>query len=267
MCEACLAVQRERNRQRYYKCKAEGLCLTCKKPVDRRGVRCQECIRHWTETYKTAKRERSRVYQQERNVKLKAAGLCISCAKPSGKNALRCPKCLRKNLAKNKRKYQERKKLGLCPKCGKRPDRPDRRYCESCRARNRFAYTANRRNKTLAVTYRGVTLSPYAWDVRLGLSPGVVSRRLRQGWALDEVLSPERRKTPKAPVVPMEGKQFGKWSVLSYQGDSNWLCRCACGRERSINGGNLRSGRTKSCAYCHLATARPCRYRNSLGTA
>lgn len=32
-----------------------------------------------------------------------------------------------------------------------------------------------------------------------------------------------------------------------------WLCRCACGAERAVMGGNLRSGQTRSCAR------KPCR--------
>jgi hypothetical protein len=52
------------------------------------------------------------------------------------------------------------------------------------------------------------------------------------------------------------GQVFGKLTVLSFHGkaasgsDSAWWCRCECGREKPIRGGNLRSGGTQSCRKC-----------------
>lgn len=48
------------------------------------------------------------------------------------------------------------------------------------------------------------------------------------------------------------GVEFGKLTVLSYAGRSKygqaaWLCRCQCGRETVVQGGDLRSGNTSSC--------------------
>jgi hypothetical protein len=53
-------------------------------------------------------------------------------------------------------------------------------------------------------------------------------------------------------------KQFGRWTVLSYAGKTPkgvalWLCRCQCGTERVVRGGNLRSGMSTSC-WCSKDT-------------
>lgn len=44
---------------------------------------------------------------------------------------------------------------------------------------------------------------------------------------------------------------FGKWTVLSFAGTKKgaaiWLCRCDCGRERTLNTRSLTSGNSKSC--------------------
>lgn len=47
------------------------------------------------------------------------------------------------------------------------------------------------------------------------------------------------------------GQRFGRWLVQSYAGLKNektcWLCRCDCGAERVVVGGDLKSGLSKSC--------------------
>ena len=50
----------------------------------------------------------------------------------------------------------------------------------------------------------------------------------------------------------LTGQTFGKLTVVSFAGSSNrgkatWLCKCECGNEKTVAGGNLTSGRTKSC--------------------
>jgi hypothetical protein len=53
--------------------------------------------------------------------------------------------------------------------------------------------------------------------------------------------------------IPMVGKQFSYWTVLSKamdrteQDQIQWLVRCKCGAERIVQGGSLRSGTSKSC--------------------
>ena len=53
-------------------------------------------------------------------------------------------------------------------------------------------------------------------------------------------------------IKDLTGKRFGRWSVLAFAGvDKNgkatWLCRCDCGTEKLVVGGNLRSGISTSC--------------------
>lgn len=47
------------------------------------------------------------------------------------------------------------------------------------------------------------------------------------------------------------GKTFGRLTVISVLGVSNkhkhYLCRCSCGKEACVDGGNLSKGHTKSC--------------------
>ena len=48
-------------------------------------------------------------------------------------------------------------------------------------------------------------------------------------------------------IKDIAGQRFGRWIVLSYVGNSKWLCKCDCGTERVVNGGHLKAGNTKSC--------------------
>jgi hypothetical protein len=52
--------------------------------------------------------------------------------------------------------------------------------------------------------------------------------------------------------IDLTGKRFGKLVVLSadkttVDGTLFWKCLCDCGKEKSINGGSLRYGKTHSC--------------------
>lgn len=53
----------------------------------------------------------------------------------------------------------------------------------------------------------------------------------------------------------MQGKTFGKLTVVEEveksKGHMRWLCRCDCGNEIIVDGGNLRSGHSTSCGNCH----------------
>jgi len=55
-----------------------------------------------------------------------------------------------------------------------------------------------------------------------------------------------------AKKINLFGKIFGRLTVIKEAGKSNagqirWLCRCNCGEEIIVTGGDLRSNRTKSC--------------------
>lgn len=47
--------------------------------------------------------------------------------------------------------------------------------------------------------------------------------------------------------IVLEGKQFGRLSVIEYIGRGYYDCVCSCGNRKRINGWNLRCGKTKSC--------------------
>jgi hypothetical protein len=44
----------------------------------------------------------------------------------------------------------------------------------------------------------------------------------------------------------MDGEKIGRWTVINKSG-VNWLCRCKCGTERSVNKYSLTRGDTRSC--------------------
>ncbi len=52
-------------------------------------------------------------------------------------------------------------------------------------------------------------------------------------------------------AIDITGQVFGRWTVLkrgeNQNGAAMWLCKCECGSISTIQGGNLRSGHSKSC--------------------
>lgn len=55
-----------------------------------------------------------------------------------------------------------------------------------------------------------------------------------------------------AKVLNIIGQKFGRLTVIkrvdnSKQGKSRWLCKCECGVEKIIVGGNLKNGSVQSC--------------------
>lgn len=54
--------------------------------------------------------------------------------------------------------------------------------------------------------------------------------------------------------IDLTGKKFGRWTVVRFVENRKaklmWQCRCDCGTERLVHGGNLRKGLTISCG-CH----------------
>lgn len=45
----------------------------------------------------------------------------------------------------------------------------------------------------------------------------------------------------------LENKQFGEWTVVKYLGEHYYLCKCSCGKMKSIKRENLVRGKTMSC--------------------
>lgn len=52
----------------------------------------------------------------------------------------------------------------------------------------------------------------------------------------------------------LQGMKFGNWTVLRPDEKTNsgtrWVCRCACGRESSVNTSSLLRGKSQSCLSC-----------------
>lgn len=48
-------------------------------------------------------------------------------------------------------------------------------------------------------------------------------------------------------MTDLTGNRFGRLTVLSYVGNYRWNCSCDCGATKTVAGGNLRSGSSKSC--------------------
>lgn len=49
------------------------------------------------------------------------------------------------------------------------------------------------------------------------------------------------------PPRDLTGKRYGRLTVLKYDGNAHWLCRCSCGTIKSIFVSDFTSGRTRSC--------------------
>lgn len=62
-------------------------------------------------------------------------------------------------------------------------------------------------------------------------------------------------------LMDLTGKTFGRWFVInrvenSIYGETQWLCRCACGTERVVKGNPMRRGVSKSCGCLSVDVAR-----------
>lgn len=61
------------------------------------------------------------------------------------------------------------------------------------------------------------------------------------------------------------GQKFDRWTVLARaESGYYWHCRCACGTERTVFGGNLNQGLTRSCG-CYGAENKPFTHGHSRG--
>lgn len=54
--------------------------------------------------------------------------------------------------------------------------------------------------------------------------------------------------------VDMTGQTYGKWTVIRLESEDrwrkDWLCRCECGLEKTVEGRLLRRGESKGCISC-----------------
>lgn len=67
-----------------------------------------------------------------------------------------------------------------------------------------------------------------------------------------------------ARLIDLTGRQFGLWYVIGHprrvvlrsSRKYLWLCRCSCGVEREVVGGDLREGKSQSCGCLGLSYKR-----------
>ena len=64
-------------------------------------------------------------------------------------------------------------------------------------------------------------------------------------------MSEKTRTTGSSNKIDLIGKKFGRWTVLRFsrtqKGKTIWVCRCECGVEKEVYGGNLLRGVSQSC--------------------
>lgn len=96
------------------------------------------------------------------------------------------------------------------------------------------------------LTIGGVTKTLSAWAAENGISSGTLHARITDmGWShLRAVTEPVG--LGNAVKIDITGKVYGDLTVLRYE-KPKWRCRCLCGTEVLIPGGNLRTGNTSSC--------------------
>lgn len=61
---------------------------------------------------------------------------CRDCGQPHGRSSKRCRACVDKENTRQKKQYQDRLTLGLCPRCGEQP-MDNNKHCAKCAARVR----------------------------------------------------------------------------------------------------------------------------------
>lgn len=63
------------------------------------------------------------------------------------------------------------------------------------------------------------------------------------------------------PPIDITGQRFGQLKVLKLAGSKHrqaaWLCVCSCGNTSTVQGSDLRGGRTKSCGCARGRGKRP----------
>lgn len=122
------------------KLQAQGLCPVCRKPMDREGYSCSECLAKENERHRE-------------DVKaLVAMGFCRICQKNKAKpNSTYCDDCSQKMYEYNRKRYMDnpeyfheinrrsqkktyelRKEQGICTRCGKRKAERGKVKCRLC---------------------------------------------------------------------------------------------------------------------------------------
>ena len=183
-----------KQRERYYRYKAAGICVDCGSAPSNPGqVRCERCRK---ESNRGVDRYRVRKYRdgicercsqprdgdgklcracndkqlrrfREARKQWVADGLCHTCGGPRDEdnNFKNCFFCRARAAADVRYRTRERKKAGVCIRCGRQRD-SNRNHCEICRAERRKArgkYVAGLKAQGLCPRCRKATDRPQAY--------------------------------------------------------------------------------------------------------
>jgi hypothetical protein len=55
------------------------------------------------------------------------------------------------------------------------------------------------------------------------------------------------RERDRITRIDLNGRRFGRWTVIAYARDRRWFCVCDCGTRRAVHGPSLRKGDSRSC--------------------
>lgn len=99
--------------------KAEGLCVSCGKSMDREGAYCIACNKKYNE------------YKYNIAHKRHEENKCSSCGKPLDRKGWLCSECLKKLKLHARERSAYRRANGLCVQCGKPTELGS--YCQRCR--------------------------------------------------------------------------------------------------------------------------------------
>ena len=79
----------------------------------------------------------------------------------------------------------------------------------------------------------------------------VSTKKLQRGTVTDCGCIPKKTARNGAIAEDLEGRQFGYLTVLrraeNRKGRVQWVCRCRCGREKTVSAHVLKSGKVRSC--------------------
>lgn len=142
------------NKERYYKCKENGICVNCHKREATKGLICDEC------------RSKKNEYEREEYAFRKKHKICVRCGKEDAYgDSVFCLACKMdkrysakenyKNLSEAQSKksqklmdtYYLRKESGICVKCGKRHSEKGYVKCDVCRYSEKHKEMLRRREQ------------------------------------------------------------------------------------------------------------------------
>jgi hypothetical protein len=129
------------------------LCSVCKqqKPVDEFGPErrkksgkkylCRDCeserqrVRYHnvlTEEQRNARRQAASLRAQQRWADKKERGECTNCSQPAVAGHIKCEFHLREAAERGAARRKELDRIGVCTRCGQRPQAVGMRYCNEC---------------------------------------------------------------------------------------------------------------------------------------